>query len=132
MSPAVRWENRKLSEKYRRAIPADRYDADTVKKWLTVLARHLRWQADNEMSPTDLQPDRLWLIAAAAHKPVRAVHTTIAVLLGVLVGSLAAELSGGLPGVVITCLTMALGAVFGLRAGLWKEPSPSQVNTPRA
>ena len=81
---------------------------------------------------TDLQPDRLWLVAAAARKPVRAVHTSFAVPLGLLMGSLAAEFTGGPQGVVITCLTMALGAGFGLRAGLWKEPSPSLLNKPRA
>ena len=122
---------RQLSEKYRLAGPADRHDPDRVRKWLTVLARHLRWRAENRMS-TDLQPDRLWLVAAAARKPVRAVHTSIAVPLGLLMGSLAAEFTGGPQGVVITCLTMALGAGFGLRAGLWKEPSPSLLNKPRA
>ena len=120
-----------LNERYRRAAPADRYDADVVKRWLTVLARHLRWQAEHEMSPTDLQPDHLWLIAAAARKPVRVVHTTLAVLLGILMGSLAAEFTGGPPGVVITCLVMALGAAFGLRAGLWKETTPTRVHTRR-
>lgn len=120
-----------LSEKYRRAGSAVRHDPVRVRKWLTVLARHLRWQAENKMSPTDFQPDRLWLIAAASGKPVRAVHTTIAVGLGLLVGSLAAEFTGGPPGVVITCLTMTLGAGFGLRAGLWQEPAPARVNKPR-
>jgi NACHT domain-containing protein len=119
---------RQLSEKYRRARAADRQDPVRVRNWLGVLARHLSWQADHKMSPADLQPDRLWLIAAAARKPVRVVHTTIAVLLGLLVGSLAAEFTGGIPGVITTCLTMALGAGFGLRAGLWKEPSPSRLN----
>jgi hypothetical protein len=123
--------NPQLSEKYRNASPADLYDARDVKNWLTVLAGHLRWQADNGMSPTDLQPDRLWLIAAVASKPVRAVHTAIAVLLGLLMGSLAAEFTGGLPGVVITGLVMALGAGFGLRAGLWQEPAPTPASTPR-
>ena len=121
-----------LSEKYRLASSADRYDPDTARSWLTVLARHLRWQTSNRMSPTDLEAHRLWLIAAADGKPVRAIHTTIAVLLGLVVGSLAAELTGGAPGVVITCLTMALGAGFGLRAGLWTEPSSSQLNKPQA
>lgn len=121
-----------LAEKYRRAVPADRYDANTVKKWLAVLARHLRWQAENKMSPTDMQPDRLWLIAAVDCKPVRAVHTTIAVLLGILMGALAAEFTGGPPGVIITCLIAVLGAGFGLRAGLWKEASPTHMKLPRA
>ena len=120
-----------LAEKYRSVAPADRYDADTVKKWLTVLARHLRWQEGNKMSPTDMQPDRLWLIAAVDRKPVRAVHTTIAVVLGTLMGSLAAEFTGGPPGVIITCVITVLGAGFGLRAGLWTEAPPTHVKMPR-
>jgi hypothetical protein len=147
---------RQLSEKYRRA---DRYDPPQVRRWLTVLARHLGWQASNQMSLTDLQPNYLWLIAWADSKPVRAVHTMIAVPLGLLIGSLAAELTGGAPGVVITGVVMVVGAGFGLRAGLWKQhhgqieippapgwqrwraraaawlrkaPEPSRVNIPQA
>lgn len=114
------------SERYRRATPADRYKPDAVKAWMTALADHLRWQETHEMSPTDIQPDHLWLIAAAAGKPVRAVHTAIAVTLGALMGSLSAEYTGGFPGVVITCLVTALGAAFGLRAGLWTLPAPGR------
>jgi NACHT domain-containing protein len=123
---------RQLSEKYRHAGPADRQDPASVTTWLTVLAKHLRWQADHGMSPTDLQPDRLWLIAAAARKPVRAVHTTITVLLGLLIGALASEFAGGIPGLIITGLTMGLGVIFGLRAGLWKEPSSPREGPPQA
>src|SRR6202042_3780535 len=75
--------------------------------------------------------DRLWLIADAAGKPVRAVHTAISVVLGILMGALAAEFTSGPPGLIITCLTMALGAGFGLRAGLWKEIPSARGPTPR-
>ena len=120
-----------LNEEYRRAAAADRYDAGVVTERLAVLARHLRWQSEHQMSPTDLQPDRLWLLAAAAGKPVRAVHTAISVVLGILMGALAAEFTGGPPGVIITCLTMALGAGFGLRAGLWEETPSARGHRPR-
>jgi hypothetical protein len=120
-----------LSEEYRHAAAADRYDAGVVTERLTVLAGHLRWQSEHQMSPTDLQPDRLWLIAAVAGKPVRAVHTAISVALGLLMGALAAEFTGGIPGVITTCLMMALGAGFGLRAGLWEEMPSSRGHTPR-
>jgi NACHT domain len=114
-----------LSEQYRHGRPLN---VARVTGWLTVLAQHLRWQANNEMSPTNLLPHELWWVAAAARRPVRAVHTTISVVAGIAMGSLAAELTGGTTGAVVTCLGMATGAGFGLYAGLRKKPQPSRVN----
>lgn len=114
-----------LSEVYRSDGEA-RYDAEAVGRWLTTLARHLGQQP---ASRVNLEPHRLWLIAARDGKPVRAIHTAIAVPLGILMGALASELADGVPGSVITVATAAVGAGFGLRAGLWREAPPQKAGS---
>jgi NACHT domain len=124
--------DRDLTEIYSRTDAAARYDPARVTAWLTVMAGHLCWQRQHGMSPTDLLPYQLWRIAETGSRRVRAVHTTIAVVAGLVEGCLGAEFADGPLGVIITCLTAAAGAALGLRAGLWKDPLPSRVNIRQA
>ena len=61
-------------------LPGGQYDPEDVRKWLTTLADHLDWQADNGFSPTNIDLLTIWRLSAA--KPRSTVQ--IGVLSGVL------------------------------------------------
>jgi hypothetical protein len=108
------------------------YDSEDVRRWLTTLAEHLDWQAGNGMSPTNIELRALWRLAAKNNDHPRLVHASIGVIGGILAGILGGEVADGVAGVVIMSLTIALGAGFGLWAGLRSNPRPSRVTLPRA
>lgn len=99
------------------------YTETDVRIWLTAIAQH---SSDNGEMAKDIKPEDLWRLAGTAYP--RVLHTVTGVLAGLIVACLAAELIGGIPGIIVTSATACIGVGFGLWAGLRRTPKPSRLN----
>jgi hypothetical protein len=68
----------------------------------------------------------LWLLGGVNR--TRCLHTTGAVVAGLLLAALAAELVGGTPGYIVTALTTAVALCFAFWAGLTRTPQPRRLS----
>jgi hypothetical protein len=112
--------------------PEGHYDPEDVRRWLTTLADHLDWQAENELSATNIDLLTIWRIAAVRHDHPRIIHSAIGVAGGVLAGLLGGEIDDGIAGLAIMSTTIVGGIGFGLWAGLRQRTWPSRVTLPQA
>jgi hypothetical protein len=119
------------SREERTEAPGDLYDPEDVRKWLATLARHLDWQANEGMSSTNIDLLTIWRLSEVNGDHPRIIHTSVAVVGGVLAGALGGEFADGMAGVLIMSVAVAAGIGFGLWAGLRSEPRPSRVSFPR-
>jgi hypothetical protein len=99
------------------------YTENDVRTWLAAIAQ---LYSDNGQVAKDIRPEGLWRLAGTTYP--RVLHTLAGVLAGLAVACLAAELLGGVPGIIVTSAIACIGVGLALWAGLRYTPQPSRLN----
>ena len=117
------WRRRARSVTSRRPRSRRTYRAAEVHRWLVTLAG-----ADGDTRPLaqQIRVQDLWLLGGINR--TRFFHTMAAVVAGLLLAALAAELVGGTPGYVVTASTAAVALCFAFWAGLTRNPQPRRLS----
>jgi hypothetical protein len=103
--------------------PQRYYGAADVHRWLATLAAA---DGDARVLAQQIRPQDLWLLAGV--RKIRRLHLTIAVVAGLLLAALAAELVNGITGYVVTASTAVVALGFAFWAGRARTPQPRRLS----
>jgi hypothetical protein len=103
--------------------PQRYYGATDVHRWLATLAAA---DGDARVLAQQIRPQDLWLLAGV--RKIRRLHLTIAVVAGLLLAALAAELVDGITGYVVTASTAVVALGFAFWAGRARTPQPRRLS----
>jgi len=117
------WRRPARSVTSRWQLPQRTYPAAYVHRWLATLAGA---DGDGRALAQQIRPENLWLLGGI--NKTRCLHTAIAVVAGLFLAALAAELVGGTPGYVVTASIAVVGVGFALWAGLACAPQPRRLS----